>query len=128
MNKIILDSSTNSHMSPYREQFTTFKEINPPKEVQVADKTIFLATGIESMKVQIPNGERVSTIILKDVLYSPSLAFTLVSITSCNKNEYLYLFNNGSCILRSLAETFVAPSKLLMVYIKQVMKTITYEI
>ena len=46
------------------------------KGVKVADKMIFMATGIGCMKIDIPNGRDSTTVTLKDVLYCPDLGYT----------------------------------------------------
>jgi hypothetical protein len=97
----VWDSGTNTHMSPYRDQFLTFETIDPPRKVRAADRTQFVATGIGSMRIYIPNGDKTTAIILQDVLYSPALAFTLVSIICCDKKGFTCTFGDGKCILRN---------------------------
>ena len=62
------------NMSPNREQFSEFRAIEP-KGVKVADKTIFMATGVGCMKIDIPNGRDSTTVMLKDMLYCPDLGY-----------------------------------------------------
>ena len=50
----IYDSGASMHMSPNREPFLEFRII-ALKGVKVVDKTIFMATGIGRMKIDIPN-------------------------------------------------------------------------
>jgi transposase InsO family protein len=97
----VWDSGANTHMSPYREQFSTFKDLNPPQRVRTADNTEFLATGIGSLKIKVPNGNESTTVTLLDVLYSPALAYTLISITRCTSKGFTCTFTNGECVLRS---------------------------
>ena len=53
---MIYDSGASVHMFLNREQFSGFKTIEP-KEVKAADKTIFMATRVGHMKINIPNGK-----------------------------------------------------------------------
>ena len=63
----IYNSGASAHMSPNRGRFTDFRSIEP-KAVKAADKTIFLATGVGCMKIDVPNGKDNISIMLKDVL------------------------------------------------------------
>ena len=75
----LYDSGTTHHLSPYRDRFVTFRPI-PPKGFDAANQQSFSATGVGDMLVEVPNGEEVSTIRLTEVLYSPEVGYTLVSI------------------------------------------------
>jgi hypothetical protein len=76
----VYDSAASNHMSPSKHRFVTLKE-TPPHPIKAADKTIFKATGIGSMKISIPNGNGMDDVTLNNVLYSPDLAFTLISLS-----------------------------------------------
>ena len=49
-------------MSPNWGRFTDFRSIEP-KAVKAADKTIFLATGVGHMKIDIPNGKEDTSVV-----------------------------------------------------------------
>jgi len=53
----------------------------PSKLIKAADNMIFHANAMDNMRISISNGERTSHIVLKDVLYYPDLAFTLVPLS-----------------------------------------------
>jgi hypothetical protein len=97
----VWDSGANTHMSPYCELFSTFKDLNLPQRVCTANNTEFLTTGIGSLKIKVPNGDESTTVTLLDVLYSPALAYTLISITHCTSKGFTCMFTNGECMLRS---------------------------
>jgi Pol polyprotein, beta-barrel domain len=96
----VYDSGASGHMSPNRHRFITFKEITP-SAINAADKTIFKATGIGSMRIGIPNGKMTMHVTLKDVLYCPDLAFTLVSLTRCDAAGYVVLLKDRKCLIRN---------------------------
>jgi hypothetical protein len=64
----IYDSGATTHMSPSRGKFVDFMSIEP-KAVKGADKTIFMATGIGRMKIDLPNGNETTSVTLRDALY-----------------------------------------------------------
>ena len=80
-------------MSPDRHRFVTFKEI-APRAINAADKTIFQAIGIGNMRIGIPNGKTTTHVTLRDVLYCPDLAFTLISLTRCDTAGYSVLLKD----------------------------------
>jgi Pol polyprotein, beta-barrel domain len=85
-------------MSPNHHRFTTFKEI-PPQPIAAADKTMFNAVGIGNMSISIPNGTTANQVMVKDVLYCPELAFTLISLAHCDKAGFAVLLRNEHCII-----------------------------
>jgi hypothetical protein len=86
-------------MLPDRHCFITFKDI-PPRAVNAADKTVFKATGIGNIRLSIPNGKTTTHVMLKDILYCPDLAFTLVSLTPCDAAGYSVLMKGQKCLIR----------------------------
>ena len=92
----IYDSGMSGHMSPNRHCFITFKEIMP-RAINTMDKTVFKATGIGNMRIGIPNGKMTIHVTLKDVLYFPDLAFTLVSLMCCDVAGYSVLLKDRKC-------------------------------
>ena len=55
-------------MSPRRDRFVDFKRIEP-KGVKAANKTVFMATGLGQMKINVPNSKDTTAVTLHDVLY-----------------------------------------------------------
>jgi lipoprotein signal peptidase len=47
------------------------------------------------MVIKIPNGLRFMTLYLQDVLYSPEISFTLVSLSRADKAGYSTLIKGG---------------------------------
>ena len=74
-------------MSPNRGRFIEFQSIEP-KAVKAADRTIFMATGVGRMKIDVPNGKSNTSIMLKDVLYFPE-GYTLVLLAKCDTTGFI---------------------------------------
>ena len=89
----VYNLGTLGHMSPNKHRFTTFKEITP-HAINAADKTVFKATGVGNMRIGIPNGKTTMHVTLKNVLYCPDLAFTLISLMRCDVAGYSVLLKN----------------------------------
>ncbi|KIK76735.1 hypothetical protein PAXRUDRAFT_43611, partial [Paxillus rubicundulus Ve08.2h10] len=50
-----------------------------PKPIKVADGRTLSATGRGDIIIELPKGQERTSITLRDVLYTPDIAFTLIS-------------------------------------------------
>ncbi|KIJ06095.1 hypothetical protein PAXINDRAFT_22965, partial [Paxillus involutus ATCC 200175] len=64
----------------------------PPKPITTADKRTFDAIGRGDLHIELPNGANKTRILLKNVLYAPSMGVTLVSISKLTAAGYAALF------------------------------------
>jgi hypothetical protein len=77
----LYDSGALHHMSGYQHRFINYHTI-PPKPITAADKCSFSAIGMGDMYITVPNSDKAPTcVLLKDILYAPSMGVTLVSIS-----------------------------------------------
>ena len=95
----IYESGASTHMSLNRERFSEFRTITL-KGVKAVDKTIFMATSIGHMKINIPNRRDSTAIMLKDMLYCPDLGYTLVSLAKCNAAGFIVTLKDKSCCIK----------------------------
>ena len=92
----LYDSGASCHMSGYCHRFLNFMSIDP-RPITAADKRKFDAIGMGDMYVNVPNGDSESHVLLKDVLYAPSMGVTLVSISCIAAAGSTVIFSGGSC-------------------------------
>jgi len=92
----LYDSGASCHMSGYRHRFLNFTSINP-RPITAANKRKFDAISMGDMYVNVPNGDSKSRVLLKDVLYAPSMGVTLVSISCIAAAGSTVIFSGGSC-------------------------------
>jgi len=90
----IYDSGASCHMSPYIEAFTDFTFIEP-KPISAADNRTFEAVGRGTIQIKIPNDDDYTTVTLRDVLYAPTIGFTLISLSRADKAGYSTLIRDG---------------------------------
>ena len=93
----VFDSGASVHISPYRERFTRFRELNPARAITAANGEQFLATGEGDVEIRVPNGGTTQLLTLRDVLYSPAVAFALVSIKRADEGGFTTIFEHGEC-------------------------------
>ena len=92
----LYDSGASRHMSPHRSQFENYISI-VPKSITAADKRCFQAIGKGDLRVKVPNGHSMTTILLKDVLHCPDMGLTLISISRVAAAGYASLFRGSTC-------------------------------
>jgi hypothetical protein len=102
----LYDSGSTRHISPYRECFETLSNI-PPKPFTAANKQSFNAIGVGEMVIEVPSGVSVSSLRLTEVLFSPDVGYTLVSIGRLDELGYSATFTDGKCILRDSCDDVI---------------------
>ena len=83
-------------MTPFRHHLINFTPITSCP-ITAADKRVFHTTGKGDMRVEVPNGNTTTTILLKGVLYAPDMGITIVSISHIASAGYAALFRANFC-------------------------------
>ena len=91
-------SGCTKHISPYHKNFNNFTQI-PLREFLAANKQSFSAIGKGKMVIDIPKDTDVSKLWLKEVLYSPEVGYTLVSICRLDEKGFLATFSSRNCTI-----------------------------
>ena len=84
----LYDSSTTWHLSPYHDDFITYRALEPPLYLNAANKQQFLAMGMGSMVVNAPLGSTTSLLTLENILYALVVGYTLVSLSALDVLGY----------------------------------------
>jgi hypothetical protein len=95
----LLDSGASCHISPFRHRFITYRETTP-RPIFAADKGVFYATGEGDLQVDIPNGDKITPVILKNTLYSPDIRLTLISINRIARAGKIVSFEWDDCFIK----------------------------
>ena len=85
---IILDTGASSHMMPHRDILNNYRAFPEPHKIHAADKGIFEALGSGKLVLHTMAQGKKAEITLKDMLYAPSITFTLISIDCCDNAGY----------------------------------------
>jgi hypothetical protein len=94
----LYDSGATHHMTPYRDEFTIFHQM-PPKCLTAANQGSFTADGYGDVIISVPNGDRISKIHLRNVLYTPAVGFSLVSISRIDDAGFSATFGGQRCTI-----------------------------
>jgi transposase InsO family protein len=92
----LYDTGATRHISPFRSDFKTYSPLTPPILFNTANKQRFQAIGSGSMAIQVPNGGIENEVLLRGVLYAPSVAYTLVSLGTLDAEGYNMLVGGGN--------------------------------
>jgi len=85
----IYDSGATQHIIPSHHKLTNFQPIQP-QGILAADKKHFEAIGKKDMFVQVSNGDKSKNV--KDMLYTPNLGITLLSVAYIIQAGYMLYF------------------------------------
>jgi hypothetical protein len=102
----VYDSGCTRHITPYRDAVTSYTPI-PPKSFRAANRKNFNAVGMGEMRINVPNGATTSQLNLTEVLYSPDVGYTLVSIGRLNDAGFAVSFADGKCVIRDRNDQLV---------------------
>ena len=94
----LYDSGCTQYISPYRVDFETFEDITP-KSFKAANKQSFSAIGKGKMVINVPDSADISQLRLTEVLYSPEVGYTLVSIGKLDDLSFEIRFKDGKCTI-----------------------------
>jgi LTR polyprotein gag-polypeptide-like protein/Pol polyprotein len=83
----IYDSGALRHMSPHCKHFVTYETI-PARLITAANNKVFHAIGMGDLEVQLSNGKKWLKVLLKDILHTPDMTLTVVSIGRIMKVGY----------------------------------------
>ena len=99
---IIIDSGASRHFSLDLSKFLNYIEFASQEPIQAADGRTFHALGKGDLQISLPNGNQKSTFVtLKEVYYSPIMAFTLTSVSCIDRAGFFLMIGGGFCEFRT---------------------------
>lgn len=104
---VIIDTGASSHMSSDRKNFRNFKTI-PSRPIRAADGHVFESTEMGDLRIELPNGNQKTAVLLRDTLYSPDILFTLLFVSKLDSAGYSLIIKNGVCEISSQQGEVVA--------------------
>ena len=97
-----IDSGASQHYYPDRKKFINYQTISGC-EIVTADRSALKALGIGDMPIYLPNGDKKTQSLLKDVVHTPEMAFTLILVRHLDDTNCTILFNYGICTIKNPA-------------------------
>jgi len=102
----LFDSGASQHMSGHRHRFVNFTKIEP-RPITAADLRSFSTIGKGSLYLELPNGRDTSKVLLREVLYTPCMGVTLVSISQVTDAKSSVLFHGDICRIFNSSRTIL---------------------
>jgi len=96
----IINSGATSHFCPDRAKFTNYVDITP-QDVHTADGSQLSAVGHGDVQLELPLGKKCTRVTLKDTLYAPTMAFTLISTNRITEEGMAVQFEGRMCTILS---------------------------
>ena len=93
-----MDSGALNHYCPDQSKFMDYKSIEC--EITTANGRTLKTAGMGNLHIELPNGSGKTKTILKNVIYAPKMAFTLISISRLDKAGFSITFNKGLCSIK----------------------------
>ena len=97
---VIVDSGASSHFCPDKSNFISIRPLEGQTIHTVNDGAI-PACGVGDVSIELSNGSRKTKCILKDTIYAPKMAFTLISMSHLDHANCSTTFKGGQCIIRN---------------------------
>src|SRR5882762_4938951 len=95
-----MDSGASDHYCPDRTKFENYRPLDN-RNITTADGRTLKAVGIGDVHIELPNGSKRTPALLKDAIYSPDMAFTLISVGHLDKADCAVSFQKGMCTIRN---------------------------
>ena len=74
-----LDSGATDHFAVNKDNFTTYKILNPPRKVIVGNRDAVSGIGIGTIYLNLLIEDKIKELILEDVIYTPDMDYNLLS-------------------------------------------------
>ena len=95
---VIVDSSASSHFCPDKSKFINLRPLEG-QNICTANDGVILAFGIGEVSIELSSGSSKTKCILKDTIYTPDMAFTLISVSHLNLANCSTTFTGSQCII-----------------------------
>ena len=95
-----IDSGASCHYCLDHKRFENYQPISG-QNITTADRHTLRVVGIGDVHIELPNGSKQTKAILKEAIYAPDMAFTLVSISQLDNPGSSVTFSKGMCRIKN---------------------------
>jgi hypothetical protein len=96
-----LDSGATDHFAVNKDNFTTYKILNPPRKVIVGNRDAVSGIGIGTIYLNLLIGDKIKELILEDVIHTPDMDCNLLSAgVIIDKGFEIRMKENSTIILK----------------------------
>ena len=94
-----IDSGASQHMSCKKDWMQNYSEFPIPEKVRLGDNRTVEAFGTGNVWLKVKCGDAYTPAELSNVLYVPSLAKNLFSVSAVTKKGLTMIFDDGKCVI-----------------------------
>ena len=102
----IVDSGASRHYCPDKSKFKNFKPIS--NSIKLTDGHTLPALGIGDVEITLPHGDKQNSVLLKNCVYTPDIAFTLILIICITSSGASVVFKGNFCTILHPDKTIIA--------------------
>ena len=95
-----MDSGASRHYCLDCDKFENYQPISG-WNITTTDGHTLRALGVGDVCIELPNGVKRTKAILKEAVYAPDMAFTLISISQLDDAGSSVIFHKGMCIIKN---------------------------
>ena len=95
---VIVDSGTSSHFCPDKLKFVNLRPLKG-QNICTANDGVIPGCGIGDVSIELSSGSGKTKCVLKDTIYAPEMAFTLISVSCLDLVNCSTTFTGGQCII-----------------------------
>ena len=95
-----MDSGASRYYCPDCDKFENYQPISG-QNITTADGHTLRAVGAGDVHIELPNGTKRTKAILKEAVYAPDMAFTLISVSWLDNAGSSIIFHKGMCIIKN---------------------------
>ena len=95
---VIVDSGASSHFCPDKSKFINLRPLEG-QNICTANDGVIPACRIGNVSIELSNSSRKTKCVLKDTIYAPDMAFTLILVSHLDLANCSMTFTGGQCII-----------------------------
>ena len=77
-------------------------------DIVTADRNSLKTLGIGDVLIYLPNGDKKTKLMLKDIVHAPEMAFILISVRQLDHTNCTVVFKDGMCTIKNLTKCIMA--------------------
>ena len=97
---VIVNSGASSHFCPDKSKFINLRPLES-QNIHTTNDGVILACGIGNVSIELSNGSGKTKCVLKNTIYVPDMAFTLISVSHLDLANCSTTFTGSQCIIRN---------------------------
>ena len=109
-----INSGASKDCCPNHTKFANYKPVK--RDITTTDGRMLTVIGMGDSHLDLPNRSEKTSIVFKNAVHAPDMAFTLISISCLDKARFSVTFNKGMCTVKDPQNKTIAAIPCLLYY------------